>query len=99
MYLEVHNGYLGAHKEEKTMSKLTISGIWQAAELREKAIIVVGLLYVLSPIDIVPEVVLGPLGLLDDGGALLAVVFAVTAAINRQKQSRSNIINGEEVKR
>lgn len=81
------------------MSTLSVSGIWQAAKLRERMIIVIGLIYIILPFDIVPEIILGPLGLLDDGGALLAVVYAVMAAINRQKQTGEGVIEGEEVKR
>ena len=37
----------------------------------EKFKLILAILYILSPIDIVPEVLLGPFGLLDDGMALL----------------------------
>ena len=70
------------------MSNLSITNIWQAAKLREKAVIIIGLVYILLPFDIIPEIVLGPLGLLDDGGALLAVIYAVTAAMNRSKRKQ-----------
>ena len=79
------------------MANLSVSSIWQKAKLREKLIIVVGLFYIISPIDILPEIILGPLGLLDDGGALLAVVYTVVAVLNRQKQAKANVIEGEEV--
>lgn len=79
------------------MSNLSVTSIWQVAKLREKLIIIIGLIYVLVPFDIVPEIVLGPLGLLDDGGALLAVLYAVIAAVNRQRQTRPGVIEGEEV--
>lgn len=36
--------------------------------------IILILAYILSPIDILPEIFLGPLGLLDDGGAFLALL-------------------------
>ena len=45
----------------------------------KKAKIILTIIYLLSPIDIIPEAVLGPLGLLDDGGALfylLATLFS-----------------------
>lgn len=80
------------------MSNLSISSIWQSAKLREKLIILVGLVYIISPFDILPEIILGPLGLLDDGGALLAVVYTVMGVINRQKQTKSGVIEGEEIK-
>jgi uncharacterized membrane protein YkvA (DUF1232 family) len=36
-----------------------------------------GLVYGLSPVDLVPEVLFGPLGLLDDLGVLGAAAFGV----------------------
>ena len=81
------------------MANLSVSGLWQKAKLREKAIIIIGLVYILLPFDIIPEVILGPLGLLDDGGALLAVVYTVMGVINRQKRSDATVIEGEEIRR
>ena len=81
------------------MSGLSIASIWQTAKLREKLIIVVGLLYILLPFDFIPEVILGPLGLLDDGGALLAVGYTLMGVINRHKRAGSRVIDGEEVNR
>lgn len=75
------------------MSNLSVSGIWQSAKLRERAIILIGLAYILLPFDFIPEIILGPLGLLDDGGALLAVIYAIMAAANRQKERRSRVID------
>jgi len=34
-------------------------------------------LYLISPIDLIPEAVLGPLGLVDDAGVVAAVVLFV----------------------
>ncbi len=81
------------------MSTISFSGIWQSAKLREKMIIIIGLIYIIMPFDLIPEIILGPLGLLDDGGALLAVLYAVMAAVNRQKQRGKGVIDGEEIKR
>lgn len=36
--------------------------------------VIVILVYLLSPVDILPEAVLGPLGLIDDGAALLLLI-------------------------
>ena len=33
------------------------------------------LLYIISPIDIIPELFFGPIGLIDDAGALLLALF------------------------
>ncbi len=81
------------------MLNLSISELWKSAKLREKLTIIIGLIYIILPFDILPELLLGPLGLLDDGGALLAVLYAVMAVINRQKETKSGVIDGEEVKR
>ena len=63
-----------------------IGAIWKAASIKEKVVVVLGLIYVLSPLDIIPEVILGPLGLLDDGGALLVVLLTLTAVYTRIKK-------------
>jgi uncharacterized membrane protein YkvA (DUF1232 family) len=83
--------------KEVSMTKTSVAGLWQIAKLNEKLVIIVGLLYILSPIDILPEVILGPLGIVDDGGALLAVIYALTNVLKRQRQTRSNVIDVEEV--
>ena len=44
--------------------------------LGDKAVALFGLGYVLSPIDLLPEIVLGPIGLLDD-------LFVVAATLSR----------------
>lgn len=62
-------------------------GFWKTALLREKAVIVLGIVYVLSPIDLIPEVILGPLGLLDDGGAIFVVLLTVLGVLKRQQRS------------
>lgn len=81
------------------MANLSVSSLWQAARLREKAVIIIGLIYIILPFDIIPEIILGPLGLLDDGGALLAVAMTVMGLINRQKRADTDVIDGEEVRR
>lgn len=45
--------------------------------------------YAISPVDILPEVVMGPFGLLDDFGAVVAGIGTAVTTIraNRQKQS------------
>lgn len=71
---------------------------WKAAHLRDKWIIIIGIIYVLSPLDIIPEVVLGPLGLLDDGGAIFVVLLTLWRILKRV-QDQKGIIEGEEVAR
>jgi uncharacterized membrane protein YkvA (DUF1232 family) len=46
----------------------------------DKAIAVLGIAYVLSPIDLMPEFVFGPLGLLDDA---LVLALTVSRLVNR----------------
>jgi Protein of unknown function (DUF1232) len=41
--------------------------------------------YVLFPVDLVPELALGPFGLIDDAGALVAGICAARAAIKASK--------------
>ena len=42
-------------------------------------------LYLISPIDLVPEAILGPLGLLDDAGAVAAVVLFVYKLVKARR--------------
>jgi uncharacterized membrane protein YkvA (DUF1232 family) len=46
------------------------------------------LVYLVSPVDVLPEVVLGPLGLLDDAGAVTAAAIFVykLVAVKRRLQ-------------
>lgn len=43
-----------------------------------KAVPVISLVYIISPIDILPAALLGPFGVLDDLGAIGVLVLAVT---------------------
>ncbi len=43
-------------------------------------------IYCLSPIDIVPEAVLGPFGLIDDLGALVTGIAAARMAMKQAKE-------------
>lgn len=45
--------------------------------------------YTLSPVDVLPEIVLGPFGLLDDAGAVIAGVATAMATIRAKKQKHS----------
>jgi uncharacterized membrane protein YkvA (DUF1232 family) len=42
-------------------------------------------LYLISPIDIVPEAILGPLGLVDDAGVVAAVVLFVYKLVKARR--------------
>jgi len=39
--------------------------------------IIICLVYIISPIDILPEAVLGPLGLVDDGAVLIKLIMTL----------------------
>lgn len=54
----------------------------------KKAKIILTIIYLLSPIDIIPEAVLGPLGLLDDGGALLYLLATLFSEDEDKKIER-----------
>jgi uncharacterized membrane protein YkvA (DUF1232 family) len=45
--------------------------------------------YTISPVDILPEVVMGPFGLVDDAGAIVAGVATAVATIRAKKQKES----------
>jgi len=63
-------------------------------ERTDLAIVIIALLYILSPFDLVPEIVAGPLGLTDDLAA--AGVLAVT--LLRARRSRNDaVITGSVV--
>ena len=51
---------------------------------RDCALLAVAAVYVISPIDIVPEIIAGPLGLTDDLAALTAVVWTLVRAHRRE---------------
>ena len=40
-------------------------------------IIILCLVYILSPVDIIPEALLGPLGFVDDGAVLLKLITTI----------------------
>lgn len=43
-------------------------------------------IYCISPVDLVPEALLGPFGLVDDVGALVAGIAAVRSAMKAKKE-------------
>lgn len=42
-------------------------------------------LYLLSPVDLVPEILLGPFGLVDDAGALIYILSLLFSGDNVRK--------------
>ncbi len=65
------------------MKRLTRSIVDFVARRPGVALLLAGL-YLLSPIDIVPEALLGPLGFVDD--ILLLVLSLVPAAVKRRRR-------------
>ncbi len=53
------------------------------------ALAIVCAVYTLSPIDLVPEAILGPLGMVDDLGAVAAGITAAGVALGAGKKRKS----------
>ena len=51
--------------------------------------------YAISPVDAMPEVVLGPFGLVDDLGAVVMGVGTAVATINAGKKKKAGRIDPE----
>lgn len=81
------------------MAQTEAVSFWHAAQLRDKLVILIGTIYVLSPLDFIPEIILGPLGLLDDGGAISAVLLTLWRVQKRLKGQKQVVIEGKEVSR
>ncbi len=47
-------------------------------------------IYVVSPVDVFPEAIIGPFGLVDDIAAVVAGIAAARAAINAAKAKKQN---------
>lgn len=56
--------------------------------IKENFTIILSLIYIISPIDLIPEALLGPLGILDDLGVVFFLLGLSTwKFFNRNKQS------------
>ena len=77
-----------AQKPGQSQAAQVARGFWKTAFVREKVVIVLGIIYALSPVDLIPEVILGPLGLLDDGGAIFVVLITILGVLKRQQRSQ-----------
>jgi uncharacterized membrane protein YkvA (DUF1232 family) len=53
------------------MAGTTLSGRYRQLTRGRLALIVLAVAYIVSPVDLVPELVLGPIGLIDDGAVAL----------------------------
>lgn len=52
------------------------------------------LVYLASPVDVLPEVLLGPLGLLDDAGAVTAAAVFVYKVVTVRRQLKEAGVQG-----
>lgn len=50
------------------------------------ALMIVALLYVLSPVDFIPELLTGPLGLTDDMAALAVIAAVIMRSFGRESE-------------
>ncbi len=57
--------------------------LWNNATLLDKFILVLAPLYLFSPVDFLPEILLGPLGLTDDAAAVIAFITTIARIRNR----------------
>jgi uncharacterized membrane protein YkvA (DUF1232 family) len=57
-------------------------------ERTDLAIVIIALLYILSPFDLVPEIVAGPLGLTDD----LAAAGVIAMTLVRARRARNDAV-------
>ncbi len=68
---------------------LLVAGLWVIYKyrlpLRGIAAMATSFVYLISPVDVAPEAVLGPLGLLDDAGVLTIVGFYVYHLIKARR--------------
>jgi len=74
--------------------RVNARAFWQAATTRDKLVMILGIIYVVSPVDLLPEAILGPFGLLDDGGAAVAIVSTALAVLGRHKAVRAEMTDG-----
>lgn len=49
---------------------------------------VIGLIYVVSPIDLIPEALLGPLGLVDDGLVGTVAIIFILAGLGDEESKK-----------
>jgi uncharacterized membrane protein YkvA (DUF1232 family) len=67
--------------------------------IKSNWLLILSLVYVLSPLDFIPELLLGPIGIIDDGGLLIVLLIKATYSfIKESKMENKNVIEGEEVK-
>jgi uncharacterized membrane protein YkvA (DUF1232 family) len=84
------------------MLALGFSGRYPGLAKTRIVLAVLGLLYVLSPVDLMPEVLLGPLGLGDDALVTAWIVGAVLgeadAFLRWERAGGARVVAGEVVR-
>ena len=60
----------------KQLMKIFRGGV-KVRGIKRIFIIILCLVYILSPVDIIPEALLGPLGFVDDGAVLLKLITTI----------------------
>jgi uncharacterized membrane protein YkvA (DUF1232 family) len=53
--------------------------------MKKIIILVLAIIYFVSPIDVIPEAIFGPIGYVDDFGLLLFVLKLLTAKVEQKK--------------
>ena len=75
-----------------------LSGRWQGVGKLQLTGYVAALVYVVSPVDVIPELILGPFGLADDlAVAALAVTATIATEADAAMAGRPRTIPGEVV--
>jgi uncharacterized membrane protein YkvA (DUF1232 family) len=59
--------------------------------MKKTIILILAIIYFISPIDVIPEAIFGPIGYVDDFGLLLLVLKLLTAKVE-QKQAEAEVI-------
>jgi uncharacterized membrane protein YkvA (DUF1232 family) len=54
--------------------------------LKKNWLLILSLIYILSPIDLIPEAFLGPLGLIDDAGLLFILILKAIIQFLQERQ-------------
>jgi uncharacterized membrane protein YkvA (DUF1232 family) len=62
-----------------------LSEWWKAATTSEKIRIILAGLYILIPFDFIPELLLGPFGIVDDVAAMIVIIQTATAVTQRYR--------------
>lgn len=65
--------------------------------VRENWVIIASLVYLVSPIDLIPEILVGPLGLIDDFGIVItALILRAGQKFWKEYNQRRELASGRE---